>query len=370
MFVSVSAYSQSIFPAVWINDTTRVLKYDEDMTPYGQYVHVKRYFSDVAPFYTVGEICLIQNDGDTIDLRWDHPMAYGDASVLLPVYNESGALQNELITYSFDVSDGDTLRMYHTGDIQYPPVNPDGSDRTFEQDTSLFHIPDTVCYLLELIEDATNQRAGLLDSIIYLPAQSFFDYCSNIAESVYDTSYVGFRSYLVTRTEGIDLPQGSYRIRLTALSSAMMNGGVDSMFFASFEFAPRITKELNLVWDSLTQALISRMLQIDDSLSGAGKKRYGVRSNFVEANYRLYPTVLSQGNPFVSVTGVDSDFTGDIELHLYTTDGKLVSVEHTRKSVEGQEVVGLRLPVRLLRGAYVVIIHANQKYSVNVIVVR
>jgi hypothetical protein len=361
-------HCQSEFPEIQTSDTTLVLQYDEDMTPYGQYLHVTRYFSDAAPYYVVGEVCIIRSDGDTIDVRWDRTPGYGGISNIFRVYNGSGAFQNELKTLRFDVASGDTLKLYHTGDVQHPPVNPDGSARTFEQDTTFFAIPDTVFYLLELIDESSGLHVMTLDSIVYLPAQSFFDYCSNIVESVFDTNYIGFRHYQVTRTEGIDLQQGSYRIHLTPRSSTMTDG-VDSMFFAYYDFSPRVTKTLNMIWDSLVMDIYQRMLYIDDSLSGAAKRRYHIEEGLVQTDFRVYPTIIDRSYPVFSVTGVDPALYDALKLRIYTVDGRLLTNEEITK-VSTSGIIDIRLSHHVQPGPYLVVIQSNDTFSTQLILIK
>ena len=200
-------------------DTVRYLFFDNDISDRYSYVEIGNYFEKAAAMFTIGEFALHPANGSLTYINFNHPLALPGYNGMAPVpvyQTNSNDYANELITNTFSPSVGDTLSWFLSRMIRYPEMNTDSSERTYEQDTTEFNLPDTTAVILELL-DSNNSLIIVLDSVITLPYPSHWQFAGAMKDFTYDSTYVSNKPYYLRRfviPAGMSLGAGPHRIRV------------------------------------------------------------------------------------------------------------------------------------------------------------
>jgi len=374
LFLSINiVVAQSSFPLLAIDDSTSYLPLSSDGTPQAEFIHIVQYFPKVAVGYRIGETHVKHADGDTIDLRWNVPIACRSSNAYVKVFHDStDEFLNEIVTLPFSVEDGDSLIFFRDFMMEFPQVNPvDRSERTFVQDTSEFDLPCDISFVVELIDVSDGNRIAVIDSVVFPESHSWWKFGDNMVTVLTDpVSAIATEHPMITMF-GKDVNPGTYTLRVRPLYHPQRQGDrAGRNIYYTYSLNDRLIGKLSAVKDSLIAAFVADAIAHGDSLENALKKHpQAHRSAHRAEDLKIFPTYIHRNNPILSVHGIPAGKHDSIRVSLYSMDGNVVK---EWMDLEGSVVDGtmdLRIPTRLNPGSYLVLLRVQKHHVVQLITV-
>ena len=326
----LTAYCIYTDSAVSQFDTTRTINkvnciarvagiWDENHVPFGNYVRVGQFFDNDAVMYVFGEVNVRNQTGDTLTVWFDHALTKKWNSEKFNVYVDNSLdYENELITKPFILSNSDTLVYYREAHVQFSVLNEDQSERTIEQDTLDFNIPDSVLFRIDLIDDSTHLKLTTIDSTLFLPSQNFYTLDQSILPSVPRFDSVQFieQRWRATFTSG---SSRRVRLRLTPIYLPQLNSRFQKRAMkAEFNWSPRVSA----YWKDRIRQVGKKFEHIKDSLLNT----YHLKGeNNHEIN--IFPNVIDKFTRFITVRN-NAKNIDEIKISLYTIAGEKIFSEH------------------------------------------
>jgi hypothetical protein len=293
-----------------LGDSVRVLELrDEDGTHQAHYVRATQYFPQVAVVADLGEVNIRGQQGDTLELPFDFHETYMALTPEYRVYDTNTVnFALPMYTKQFRFESGDTLYYLFSPSYRFPRFNAMGGERTFEEDSANFCVPDSVLFYVDLIDAYTLEPVVSIDSILFVPVFSIDSMLIAIKGLQYDATIIERmeRSFLPgpQHTAGSD-----YRLRLRPIHMPQLVENYDNRVLYGRYF-----------WSNRLSAALRDWARANPKSTVPGV----VRSSRQEQALHIVPNQLTRAqNGILRVSGA-WDIAAPVYVTVHDALGKIV----------------------------------------------
>lgn len=323
---------------------------DEDGTHLAHYVRATQYFPQVAVIADLGEVSIRGQQGDTLELPFEFHETYLSLTPEYRVYDTNTVnFAVPMYTKKFRLEAGDTVYYFFSPSYLFPRYNATGGERTFEEDSANFCVPDSVLFVVDLIDAYTLEPVASIDSIMFVPVHSLDSMLIAIKGIQLDET-------IVDRLERFFLPGEQhtggtdYRVRLRPIHLPQLVGNYDNrVLYARYFWSSRISTVLK---DSARSYSISK----NRSLRSVG-------SSNIDHSLEIIPNQITRTfSGSISVQGA-WDATSALQLTIHDALGKVVysrmemstSGTSLMLTLDTEHLAGGKYFVRAVQGAIIFI---------------
>ena len=300
-----SSYAQDQTAASNEGSTTITIKSieDPDGTPWTTYVETAQFFPTVSLRLIVAEAAVVNDNEETQDLVWDHPLADELVSPYLPLYKyNSLESANEPITRPFILTQGSRLTMFRDIGFRFPLQNEDGRERDFNADTAGLTTPESVTFVIEILDAKTREVLAAVDRHTIPACGNWTSFSRAMLGAARDIAALGTNEpYLAA----FDPPAALHGRPIMLRISAVCGGQEQERFteralYCRFQQSPRITPRLRAGWDD---AMRHVQRATDSLIAAAPLPKAGYPAGTINRDFDLlvYPTTLSTLNASLRV---------------------------------------------------------------------
>ncbi|MBL0174736.1 MAG: hypothetical protein IPP94_05640 [Ignavibacteria bacterium] len=339
---------------------------DTNGVSWSQYIEVAQFSPAVSLRLVAGEIRIANPAGHTAGIGWDHPLTHTWKSEFVPVYQyNSAAFANPAVTEAFTLHAGDTLALFRDFGFRFPVSNEDGTERTLEEDTAGFVLPDSIIFSMDLIDAQSGALVRTVDRFVMPPCNGWSAFLSVLAASVHPRMMQNDRHpFLLALVADQALDGARVRLRINPQYLSRIPGTyTERAMYMRFAINPRLSAMVAETWD---HDMAAAREEFEDVVEQLGLPKQGNDNAPKNADLLIYPSLVYRSAPVLRVWHAHPNAGDAVVFQALDITGRVLFQEERRS--QGEKDMLFRLPERATQSALaLVVVRVNTKTTHNLI---